>query len=705
MRYVCNPHVACLVFVFSCGRLAMPLVRHGYLGTPRFFPRRSVNVHVKLERSKERCLVKIGMFAVVFAATSMAFAQVGKTDSANVPMLTAERDYAVLEWIESTSGGQQYIDTGIVGQDGMYVEAKMQWKTYDKECHVIGQRGSATADPRFAPITLTNNSQGRWGFYYYSGTVVSIANVSSYLNAEGQGCDIDYSIHSRLTEGFQAFEIYNHNLQQWYAVTNNSTPGAFRLSSTMYLFGQRRESRGLVNASHIRLYMMKIYTNATAVANGVLARDFVPARRKSDNAIGLYDRVTDVFFENGSSTPFVYEEVGARINVSTEPSSFGLLAPAEGEHVAETTSQTYALTGAETFDDGVVGYWDANRVWRAEFDEAVFTPVGGLAEEIALTNFTRDVGAGCSVAWCFKNVACRLGGEVDGVAGNIRINGQDGFMWGAAGQLVRVKAIAPAGTRFVAWTGDTNGIANVHAPSFRWTVTGPRTFTARFATVPRQYEVLEWIGSTSGGSQCINTEVIGTTGIVARAEMSWPTLPSSGTVFLGCRPASDSTQSFRCMPIMTNGNSNPNWQALIGVGTISSSVHLVPGVVAVVQSSVLSPTAQLEVDGMTASGSYTGDLQTELPLYVFANNRGTYRQNYAVARLFSLRLWTGASETSAGTLVRDFVPVRVQSGENEGAVGLYDLVSGRFFENVSAAPFEFGVLPPLPTAGLQLIIR
>ena len=38
---MCNPHVACLVFVFFAGRLAMPLVRHGFQGTPRSFFRAS----------------------------------------------------------------------------------------------------------------------------------------------------------------------------------------------------------------------------------------------------------------------------------------------------------------------------------------------------------------------------------------------------------------------------------------------------------------------------------------------------------------------------------------------------------------------------------------------------------------------------------------------------------------------------------------
>ena len=37
MRHVCKSRVACLQFVFLCGRLAVPLVGHGLTGTPLFF--------------------------------------------------------------------------------------------------------------------------------------------------------------------------------------------------------------------------------------------------------------------------------------------------------------------------------------------------------------------------------------------------------------------------------------------------------------------------------------------------------------------------------------------------------------------------------------------------------------------------------------------------------------------------------------------
>ena len=55
MRYVCNPHVACLAFVFSKGRLAMPRVRHGFQGTPRSLFRADVVGLVWVARKRRIC--------------------------------------------------------------------------------------------------------------------------------------------------------------------------------------------------------------------------------------------------------------------------------------------------------------------------------------------------------------------------------------------------------------------------------------------------------------------------------------------------------------------------------------------------------------------------------------------------------------------------------------------------------------------------
>ena len=60
-------------------------------------------------------------------------------------------------------------------------------------------------------------------------------------------------------------------------------------TSTWYVFNSHGEPN---LKSSMRLYYLKMWTD------GVLVRDFVPVMRDSDNSIGLYDLVNDVFYEN-----------------------------------------------------------------------------------------------------------------------------------------------------------------------------------------------------------------------------------------------------------------------------------------------------------------------------------------------------------------------------------------------------------------------
>lgn len=62
---------------------------------------------------------------------------------------------------------------------------------------------------------------------------------------------------------------------------------------------------GTINTSTIssgfngEIYSCRIYNN------DVLIRDFVPAMRKSDNVVGLYDRVSGTFFTNAGTGSFI----------------------------------------------------------------------------------------------------------------------------------------------------------------------------------------------------------------------------------------------------------------------------------------------------------------------------------------------------------------------------------------------------------------
>ena len=71
MRYVCKSHVACLLFVFFAGRLAVPRLEHGFTGTPRSFSAPHRDVPLLTEVRKRNGAVVIKKFMMLTVAVSM----------------------------------------------------------------------------------------------------------------------------------------------------------------------------------------------------------------------------------------------------------------------------------------------------------------------------------------------------------------------------------------------------------------------------------------------------------------------------------------------------------------------------------------------------------------------------------------------------------------------------------------------------------
>ena len=68
----------------------------------------------------------------------------------------------------------------------------------------------------------------------------------------------------------------------------------------MFLLGQNLAGKVSGNVFRGRIYYCKIYDN------NVLVRDFIPCYRNSDNVVGLYDLVNNVFYTNQGTGAFTY---------------------------------------------------------------------------------------------------------------------------------------------------------------------------------------------------------------------------------------------------------------------------------------------------------------------------------------------------------------------------------------------------------------
>lgn len=183
--------------------------------------------------------------------------------------------YDVLEYIEST--GTQYVDTGYVTTSTDY--------TYE--------------------LDMTPTKIG--GFYSYMGFMASgttpRAGIHEYSNVFmlGANATTNSSVAPVVNERVVLKGHFKSGAQKLYKngtlIASNST--SFNHSAntlSTHIFG-RNYSSGR-NLTSIKLYSAKIYEGST------LVRHYIPARRQSDNALGLYDILTDTFCANSGSGTF-----------------------------------------------------------------------------------------------------------------------------------------------------------------------------------------------------------------------------------------------------------------------------------------------------------------------------------------------------------------------------------------------------------------
>lgn len=180
-------------------------------------------------------------------------------------------EYKQLQWIENPSDA--YINTGFTTTNTTTAEIIFELPYVNNGTLTpIGSR-SKNNNSRF----IINRSSN--GFQYNYGS-----KSSGFVNLE----ESVYNIKMRIGEG---------------TINGSSFPNLsnVNLSDTLpiYLFAMNNNKSARNNAKNMKLYSCKIYNN------NLLVRDFIPAKRKSDSAIGLYDIVNNTFNLSPNNTKFI----------------------------------------------------------------------------------------------------------------------------------------------------------------------------------------------------------------------------------------------------------------------------------------------------------------------------------------------------------------------------------------------------------------
>lgn len=217
--------------------------------------------------------------------------------------------YTQLEYIEST--GTQYIDTGFTpNQDTSLTMTAMLLSTADG-ASVYGS-GVNNQNSAFECYLWSNSLEFNYGNNPYAFVGTAVANKKFTLE------------HRKVSASYE----YENGAS--YSHTFNST--TFTSPYPLLIFANKRPTQ--IGYGYIRMYECSLYDN------NMLIRNFIPARRNSDNVLGMYDLVNDVFYTNAGTGEFI---AGAEIpqyfsrHEITKIKDYGMWAvtATDGEETAE----------------------------------------------------------------------------------------------------------------------------------------------------------------------------------------------------------------------------------------------------------------------------------------------------------------------------------------------------------------------------------
>ena len=195
--------------------------------------------------------------------------------------------YTLLECVKAT--GTQYIDTGIKPINEVRIEADVAY---------TGPTGSSVWQPLIGASNSGNNniygvwiwpnSGSKW-YVAYNGvdynTGVAVNNSRCLINAGWK-----YTSSGKATVDFKIDGA---------SKLNTTVSKALATVNQTMMLPARNRNGAVAEISKCDIYSFKIYNPQTT-----LVRNYVPMKRNSDEAIGLFDEVSREFFPSTTATPF-----------------------------------------------------------------------------------------------------------------------------------------------------------------------------------------------------------------------------------------------------------------------------------------------------------------------------------------------------------------------------------------------------------------
>ena len=192
---------------------------------------------------------------------------------------TVPDGYTQLEYIQSD--GEQRIDTGIYANENTAVETKF-----------INLVSGADSTTRMIIADTWNHID--YGDYYtgYELTITGSTRAFQTIGAlhitreDYWKKDIEYTVYMDKNVG----QTVNGVTTVW-----SGTANTFTTPRTLSMFGTTDDTS---RYAKIKMFYLKIWQS------GELIRNFLPAKRNSDNVLGMWDTVSQTFFTNAGTGTF-----------------------------------------------------------------------------------------------------------------------------------------------------------------------------------------------------------------------------------------------------------------------------------------------------------------------------------------------------------------------------------------------------------------
>lgn len=313
----------------------------------------------------------------------------GKWVQRKNPAYVVPDGYTQFEYIEST--GTQIINTNYKVSSNTKVEFKIaclenQPQTYPT---LFGVQETASGGNRFG---INNSWAAKTGNTAF-GPNANLFNVAREGSLENGVFILDGTMYTS-TESFTPLDI------------------------PMYLFStndlENQPTRAALNSAS-RFYYFKIYEGDT------LVKHFVPAKRKSDNVLGMYDAINNTFYTNagtgsfiaGTETPSIiyghfispiksYGTWAVTATNGEKTKTQDVLVDAAVEYEIEMSYVLWLYRDGEEFED-VTGGWTG-------YKRTAQKQVGGFQtnKEIDLTPYTTMHVVICTNSTCYSGLGTKV---------------------------------------------------------------------------------------------------------------------------------------------------------------------------------------------------------------------------------------------------------------------------------------------------------